>query len=74
MDWERLLAEIWQHHMGKAVGVIIGLVFGVLTAALGFWKALFITICIAVGYLIGKRVDENAGFYHLLGRLFKDKQ
>ncbi len=73
MELERLLDQLWQNHRGKVIGVGAGLVFGILTTALGFWKTLFITLCIAVGYIIGKRVDENANFREMLVRVLRGR-
>ncbi|HHX50476.1 MAG TPA: DUF2273 domain-containing protein [Clostridia bacterium] len=49
---------------------MLGLVFGLFAAIFGFWKALFIAICIAVGYLVGKRADEKGNLRSLIERLF----
>lgn len=72
MDWDRLLAEIFKNHRGKLLGILLGLSFGLLTALLGFWKALFIAFCILIGYIVGKRIDENKNFKHLLEKLFEE--
>ncbi|MFZ5688155.1 MAG: DUF2273 domain-containing protein [Bacillota bacterium] len=73
MEWERIISEVWLNHRGKTVGVGIGLLFGILTAVLGFWKTFLIAACIILGYLIGKRVDENTGFRQLLSRFFGER-
>ena len=72
MDWENIFREAWQHHRGKIVGIILGLIFGLLTVILGFWKALFIIFCLVAGYWLGKRTDENNGWYQWLGKIFRD--
>jgi len=53
----QVLDYLWQEHRGKVVGVILGLLFGSLTAVWGFWKALFIALCVAAGYFIGCYLD-----------------
>lgn len=73
MDWERLLAQLLQHHRGKTVGVLAGLVFGVLTALFGFWKAAFIVLAIGVGFWVGKRVDDSGGLQEWLERIFRER-
>ncbi|WP_366922481.1 DUF2273 domain-containing protein [Metallumcola ferriviriculae] len=71
MDWYEIIAELWNNHRGKFLGIIIGLTFGLLTALVGFWQTLFISICIVIGYLIGKRMDENESFREILERILK---
>jgi len=73
LDWERIFNEIWHNHRGKTVGAGAGLLFGILTAVLGFWEAFFVAFCIVLGYVVGKRADENSGFRRLLSRLFGER-
>lgn len=56
---DNLLTWLWQEHRGKTVGVILGLVASVLFVTLGFWRTIFIAFFLAIGYWLGKRVDEN---------------
>ncbi|MCL6451683.1 MAG: DUF2273 domain-containing protein [Acetobacteraceae bacterium] len=56
---EKTFREIWQHHRGKILGSLAGLVFSLLVVAVGFLWALFIGFCVGVGYLVGKRLDEE---------------
>lgn len=65
--------EFFEHHRGKIVGVALGLAFGWFAIVYGFWKAVFVAICVAVGYYVGKRVDERVDFAHLWERLFREK-
>lgn len=59
---DRLITLLWQEHRGKSVGVILGLTASILFVTMGFWRTIFIVICLAVGYWIGKRVDEHHSF------------
>jgi uncharacterized membrane protein len=45
-----ILQEIIKNHLGKAVGIILGLIFGLLAIRYGLFKALFVVICGAIGY------------------------
>lgn len=72
--WEKLLLIIMEEHRGKAIGIILGLLAGILVITYGFWRTLFIIFCIAAGYLIGKKLDENQSFDNWLRKVFKDKQ
>ncbi len=72
MKWEEMMRFIWQEHRGKALGVILGLFFGIFTAVLGFWKTFFIAICIILGYFFGKRADEQGSLRRFLDRWFDE--
>ena len=50
--WEKVVLEILEHHRGKLLGVILVLIAGMLVVAYGFWKALFIIICITTSYFL----------------------
>ncbi|QGT98962.1 hypothetical protein SYNTR_0369 [Candidatus Syntrophocurvum alkaliphilum] len=71
--WEKILLSMFQEHRGKVVGVLLGLVASILFITYGFLKAIFIIFCIVLGYLIGKRLDENKGFEQWLHKMFKEK-
>lgn len=71
--WEKFFLYIVQEHRGKAIGVLLGLVASILFISYGFFRAVFIMICIGFGYFIGKRLDENKSFDNWLKHMFKDK-
>lgn len=64
-----LLAEIWQLHSGKILGMVIGLFIGVFILMFGFFHTLFVMICIITGYILGKRIDEKEDIMDILGKL-----
>ncbi|MEG6615902.1 DUF2273 domain-containing protein [Peptococcaceae bacterium 1198_IL3148] len=70
MDFRRILQEILENHRGKTLGVLLGLIFGWFAISYGFFKAVFVSICIIVGYIIGKRVDEIGDVKKVFNRLF----
>lgn len=70
--WEQLLMEILNNHRGKLCGVLFGLFFAILVLIIGFWRTLFIACCITVGYIIGKRFDENGSLQEIINRFFKE--
>ncbi|MDN5326871.1 MAG: hypothetical protein PWP41_1567 [Moorella sp. (in: firmicutes)] len=67
------LGYLWREHRGKVLGVVLGLLFGLLTAIWGFGKALFIGICVTLGYQVGRRLDEGQGWRELWKRFFGDR-
>lgn len=68
-----ILQEIFEKHLGKAAGVILGLVFGWFAIKYGFFKALFVAGCVVVGYYLGKRLDEKVDFREVFDRFFRDR-
>jgi uncharacterized membrane protein len=64
-----LLQEIWRAHSGKIIGLVAGLVLGLMIIAIGFLQALFVLICMIVGYIIGKRIDDKEDLMEIVDRL-----
>ncbi len=71
--WEKLLVFVLEEHRGKAIGILLGLIASILFISFGFWKTLFIILCIVIGYFLGKSLDDNKSFDKWLKHLFKDK-
>ena len=70
---EKIFQEILIHHRGKTIGILSGLLFSTLVITLGLLETVFIVVCIYVGYLIGKRLDDYENFQELLDKIFKDR-
>jgi uncharacterized membrane protein len=68
-----IFMELWEKHRGKTIGVILGLLFGLFVLALGFWRAIFVCLCIFIGYLAGKMIDEKIDFRELYQRIIKNR-
>lgn len=71
--WENLFRIIFEEHRGKAIGIILGLLASILFISYGFWRTIFIVVCIALGFFIGKEIDEKKNFDQWLKNIFKDK-
>jgi uncharacterized membrane protein len=54
-----VLVEVWGRHRGKIVGSVLGLLVGILVMLVGVLWALFIGFCVLVGFLVGKRLDDE---------------
>ena len=72
--WEDFWRIIFEQHRGKTIGVVLGLVASILFISYGFWRTVFIVICIALGFFIGKEIDEKKNFDQWLKNMFKDKR
>ena len=57
-------------HWGKIVCGLLGLIFAILVITLNFWWAIFIYFCVALGIVVGWRLDVSKGLRHWLGRFF----
>ncbi len=71
--WENILSELLIKHRGKTIGITLGLIASILFVSFGFWKTIFIAICIGLGYLLGKSIDDDKDMDLWLKKLFKDK-
>lgn len=72
MNKEWLLNFIIKNR-GKIIGLIIGLLFSILTITIGFLKTVFIVICTVLGYYIGKKIDNDEDVIELLQRILPNE-
>jgi len=68
-----ILREMLDSHLGKIIGVVLGLLFGWFAIKYGLFKALFVAVCATAGYYIGKRLDENFDFKGLMENFFRER-
>lgn len=71
---EKFIQTIFTEHRGKALGVLLGLVASILFVSYGFWKAIFIILCIMAGYIVGTKIDEDVDVEAWLRNLFKPRR
>lgn len=69
--WDKVLTYILESHKGKTIGLFVGLIAGILVINYGFWKALFIVLCIILGFAIGKAIDEDKDFEEVFRKFRK---
>jgi uncharacterized membrane protein len=68
--WQQKLLEEMLRHRGKVIGTLLGLLFAGIVIALGLLRALFVVVCVAMGFFIGARLDEvEAVSWPAAGRL-----
>ncbi len=68
---EKIFIYLMGEHRGKVVGVLLGLLASILFISYGFWRTMFIIICILGGYFIGKKIDDNTNLEAWIKNLFK---
>jgi uncharacterized membrane protein len=72
--FEKFFEYVITEHRGKTIGVLLGLTASILFVSFGFWRAVFIMLCIAAGYQIGKKIDENVDLELWLKNLYKPRK
>lgn len=63
------LVAWFRKNRGRAIGAAAGLLVGVVIIALGFWRGLFLTVCVWLGWFLGARVDAHESLAELVSRL-----
>jgi uncharacterized membrane protein len=71
--WKQVIIDLFNKNRGKCIGVFIGLVIGIFILAIGFFKTLFLVICILLGYYIGKKVDNKESIIEIIERILPDE-
>lgn len=69
-DFYRLINDNW----GKVLGGIVGLVIALLIVGFGFWRGLFILVCIAVGIYVGSRYEHSEQVRDFFRRLWEGRE
>ncbi len=59
MEEQQWWKEILKNHRGKVLGAGAGLVIGLMIMKFGLFWSLFILVCVTVGFLVGRRLDET---------------
>lgn len=76
MNKEKVL-EYYESHKGEIIGAGSGLIFATLILVFGFWRMIFIILCSAGGWYLGKKAYENKNFFsELLAKIisfFKER-
>lgn len=71
---EKIIIHLITEHSGKTLGVILGLIAGIIFLNYGFWRSIFIILCILIGYFIGKNLDDRTNIEGWIKRIFKSDQ
>lgn len=67
--FSEIMQNLWENYRGRLVGALFGLSIGTMFLVLGFFKTIFLLICITAGYLLGKRIDNKEDLLDVLDRL-----
>lgn len=70
------IKELLENHKGKLFGVFSGLLIGVLILIIGFWKVIFLALCVGLGVWLGTMKDNKENFLSfmdkIIGKIYKD--
>ncbi len=61
MDIEKIL-RFYNSHRGGLNGAMIGFITACTILIIGFFRAVFIAICVGIGYYIGKRLSDDKDY------------
>ena len=56
---------------GKLVGAVAGLIVGVILIQFGFWEAIFLVVCMAIGWWVGATLFKEVNLGELVGRYLR---
>lgn len=56
--WGEIMGAI-SRNWGKLFGALLGLIVGIIIIRFGFWKAIFLVLCLGFGYFVGSRLDSG---------------
>jgi len=69
---QQTMRQFVAHHWGKIIGGLIGLKIGLAVILFGFWRTVFIMLCVALGIYIGRLFDRSEGLRSMLNRFWPD--
>lgn len=64
-----MFVEYIRTNTGKTIGAVLGFIIAIMMLIIGFFKTIFIVLCVIIGYLIGDRIDKGKGFRDLLDKI-----
>lgn len=63
------LLEMLKRNKGKAIGITLGLIFGILVLSIGLFRTIFLALCVFVGYYFGSKSDKRENFMDFLDKI-----
>lgn len=68
-NFKNYIVNFWQTHNYATKCAIIGLLCGLAIVLIGFWKTLFVALCVVIGVAIGKAKDNNVDLKDLAAEI-----
>ncbi|KJS14175.1 MAG: small integral membrane protein [Peptococcaceae bacterium BRH_c8a] len=70
---KHLVIEWITLHRGKILGAVAGLAVGISIILFGVLKTFFVAICVVLGYLAGKQLDDRVDIRDKILRLLGER-
>ncbi len=64
--WQEILRKLFATIRWRVICATAGLLVGILFLLLGFFRAVFLLLCIGLGFYIGNKMDEGEDLVDLL--------
>jgi uncharacterized membrane protein len=71
--YKETLLNIFENNRAKCIGVLLGFLFAISSLFIGFFKTIFIVICIFLGYYIGKKIDNKESIIEVIERILPNE-
>ncbi len=72
MDERTSFIEFIKTHRGIIMGIALGFLVGVLILAIGFFKTLFLAICVGIGAFFGTKNKLRKRLFEILDKILPD--
>lgn len=59
-----------QENWGKILGGLLGLLVAIIIVFFGFWKGIFIILCILIGIFLGGRMEKSESLQNFFYRFW----
>ncbi len=69
----KLLEQLLSEHRGKTLGLSIGILLALSILVFSLQQVLFILFCAAIGFLVGKAVDDKVDLEAWFNRIFRSR-
>jgi len=64
--------EFIKTHRGQIIGISLGLLVGVLILTIGFFRTLFLAICVGIGAFFGTKNKFRSKLFEVLDKILPD--
>lgn len=67
------LLKFAKENPGMIIGGLIGLLIAIIIVVFGFWRGVFIILCVLAGVVIGARIETSGGLKNLWDRILSKR-
>lgn len=64
--------EFIKTHRGQVIGILLGFLVGVLILTIGFFKTIFLSICVGIGAFFGTKNKFRSKLFEILDKILPD--